>query len=69
MMGFGKHFLDENMLAQKLYHRVFGNLVIHTFGPVSWQRRSIFLTMDFFLIKDVSEVHFWEDKWLGVTTL
>jgi hypothetical protein len=38
----GKHSLDENMWAQKLYHRFFGNLAIHTFGPVSLQRRSFF---------------------------
>jgi hypothetical protein len=42
MMGFGKHFLDENMSARKLYHKFYGNLVI----PDSWQRRNTFLVME-----------------------
>jgi hypothetical protein len=47
-MGYGKHFLDENMLVQKRYHRFFGNLVIHIFGPDSWQQRNISLAMVLF---------------------
>jgi hypothetical protein len=50
-MGFGKLFLDENMLAQKLYQRFFGNLGIHTFGPESWQRRNISLVMGDFRLR------------------
>jgi hypothetical protein len=43
--------------------------VIHTFGLASWQRRSIFFGHGKFSIKDGSEVRFWEDKWLGTTSL
>jgi hypothetical protein len=47
-MGYGKHFLDENMLVQKRYRRFFGNLVIQIFGPDSWQQRNISLAMVLF---------------------
>jgi hypothetical protein len=47
-MGFGEHFLDENILARKLYHRFFENLVIHTFGLDTWRQRSISLAMGHF---------------------
>jgi hypothetical protein len=50
--GFGKLFLEENISAQKIYHRFFfGNLVIHTFGPNSWQQRSIFLAIESFRLR------------------
>jgi hypothetical protein len=68
-MGYDKHFLDENMLVQKRYHRFFGNLVTHIFGPDSWQQKKHFFGHGTFLIKDGSEIHFWEDKWLGNTSL
>jgi hypothetical protein len=50
-MGFDKHFLGENMLAQKRYYRFFGNLETHTFGLESWQRRNISSAMEHFLLR------------------
>jgi hypothetical protein len=43
--------------------------VIHISGRDSWQQRNIFFGTGSFSIKDGSEIHFWEDKWLSTATL
>jgi hypothetical protein len=50
-MGLGKHFLGENMLAQKHYHRFFGNLVTYTFVSDSWQSKNISSAMEHFQLR------------------
>jgi hypothetical protein len=46
-MGFGKHFLDKNMSARKLYHIFFGNLAIHTFGRTHGNEEAFFAMESF----------------------
>jgi hypothetical protein len=55
-MGYGKHFLDENMLVQKRYHRFFGNLVTHIFWAGLMATKTHFFGHGTFLIKDGSEI-------------
>jgi hypothetical protein len=40
--------LRGKSIGLKALSHVFGNLVTHTFGPDSWQRRSIFWPWNFF---------------------
>jgi hypothetical protein len=47
-MRFGKQSLDENMLAQKLYQRLFGNLMIHTFGRTHGDKEAFLWLWDAF---------------------
>jgi hypothetical protein len=42
--------------------------VILTFG-LGEGNIEIFLSLRYFSIKDGSEIRFWEDRWLGNTTL
>jgi hypothetical protein len=55
-------------LAQKHYPKYFGNLEIRISRPAWWLRR-IFFGYGTFSIKDGSQIHFWEDTWLGNSPL
>jgi hypothetical protein len=57
-MGFGKHFLDKNILARMLYHRFFWKPGDSHFWAELMATKKHFFGHGKFSIKDGSEVRF-----------
>ena len=66
---FGRHSLGGNLWAHRRYPKWTGNRVTPHFWAGLMATKKFFFPLRSFSIKDGSEIRFWEDKWMGNTTL
>ena len=64
-----KFLFEESISVQMCCLRLIGNLLIHIFWAGHMATKKFVFPFVSFSIKDVLEIRFWEDKWLGNATL